>query len=622
MAIQAERGKERSRLWSDILSAGRGIGTWTLETLAIGGGLLAAIVRAAIDRFTRIPLWRLVTRTLLRRIIVSNMVGLVILLAGYAYLSQYKDALIAAKRDSLLAQAEIIAAAVAANAAVQSEGIVLDPDKLPDIEGALIPFRDDAFAALELSISPEKVTPVLRRLMQDKPVRGRVYDREGKLLVDINPREKPISKTAAADDERPKTKNLWTRLTEYFFSSDIPVYKEIGSANGLYYPSVRAAMTGTPSAMLMLDTTNDLIVAVATPIKRMRQVQGVVLLSTNPGDIDAALDKEQWALFKVALLALAATMATSILLAQTVAGPMRQLSAAAEQVSHNIKARQKLPDLSNRADEIGQMSAAFTAMTASLYRRIEASEKFAADVAHELKNPLTAARSTAESLSYARTAEQRDQLVTQIQSELKRLNRLITDVSNASRLEAELALQESEPVAMGQVLAGIVATFQDIHRGEGLKIVLEVEGGVDGGSLVVNGHEGRLGQVVTNLIDNALSFSPQNGTVTVRARRVGAWIEVIVEDEGPGIEPDKLETIFDRFYTYRPDAFSSRGNNSGLGLSISREIARAHGGDIRAENRYRAGDRPPQPPAGARFIVRLPLTRETSQIWPMRGWRG
>lgn len=198
---------ERGKIISDVWSGGRQIAIWWLETLMIGASIVSGAGKRLVHWMGRLPIARLLNRSLLGRIIVSNMVGLIILLVGYFYLSQYKDALIAAKRDSLMAQAEIISSAIAANAAVESEGIVLDPDRLPEVEGAMIPFRDDAFAALELSISPEKVTPVLRRLIHNKPVRGRIYDREGKLLVDINPRERPIRSNLRVDDsDRPKTK--------------------------------------------------------------------------------------------------------------------------------------------------------------------------------------------------------------------------------------------------------------------------------------------------------------------------------------------------------------------------------------------------------------------------------
>jgi two-component system, OmpR family, sensor histidine kinase ChvG len=303
---------------------------------------------------------------------------------------------------------------------------------------------------------------------------------------------------------------------------------------------------------------------------------------------------------------------------------MRELSKAAEHVSHNITARRELPEFPGRRDEVGQMATAFKAMTSALYRRIENSEKFAADVAHELKNPLTAARSTAESLTYAKTDAQRDQLVKQIQGEIQRLSGLITDVSNASRLDAELARQQTVPVDLSKVADTLVTTFRDILS-EGTKnIELELEPSLSITPFTVEGHEGRLAQVATNLIDNALSFSPLSGTVVVRLRRLADEIvELAVEDQGPGIEEDKLETVFTRFYTYRPTAQSSRGRNSGLGLSISREIVLAHGGTVWAENRYADDDPGHTKRLGARFIVQFPATRPVpvNRSIASRAWR-
>lgn len=565
----------------------------------------------------------LVTGSLLRRIFVSNLLGLLILVGGILYLSKQNVWLIDAKRESLKSQGEIIAAAIAANASVETERIVLDPDKLPEVEGALIPFRDDGFAALQLSIRPERVTPILRRIVQPTTNRARIYSRDGTLIADsAQLLSRGVIRKPPTPKSRPKTKNLWTRVTQWFLNADLPVYREIGNANGNLYPEVRMAMTGTTTPMLLLNQNGEQIVSIAVPIQRAKSVQGVLLLSSRPGEIDDALSQERWTILKIALLALAATIGASLLLARTVAGPMRRLSEAAEHVSRNISARHELASFSHRSDEVGQMSTAFRNMTAALFQRIEASEKFAADVAHELKNPLTAARSTAESLDYARTDEQRQQLVVQLQGELKRLNRLITDVSNASRLDAELALQQTEPVGLCKLLDGIVTTFSDILSGTGKSIVFEVEPASQEDRLVVNGHEGRLSQVITNLVDNAISFSPEGGTVLVRARRSGAFVEICVEDDGPGISPENLEQIFKRFYTYRPTAESSRGSNSGLGLSISREIVLAHGGEILAENRMPPGVSDDESPLGARFTVRLPAARGCGSQTRSYGHRG
>ncbi|MCK5712046.1 MAG: HAMP domain-containing histidine kinase, partial [Hyphomicrobiaceae bacterium] len=261
--------------------------------------------------------------------------------------------------------------------------------------------------------------------------------------------------------------------------------------------------------------------------------------------------------------------------------------------------------------------AAMAITNAQLYTEVQranlAKSQFVSLAAHELKNPLTAARSIAESLSLAKNEEERRHLVEQIQNELNRLNRLITDVSNASRLDAELARQEMRPVDITTVLRGVVTIFRDILGDDQRQVRLVIEDAPLEGAYIVSGDEGRIGQVLTNLVDNAISFSPKTGTITVRARSTPLHLEIYVEDEGPGIPEDRLEVIFDRFYTDRPDTEATEGKNSGLGLSISREIIRAHGGQISAESRFEDGSGPDDAPLGARFVVKLPLAGQTQR---------
>ena len=545
-------------------------------------------------------LWRYISSTLLRRIIVSNLLGLMVLFIGVLYLSQFNVWLIDAKRESLQSQSRIIAGAIASSLARE--------DARDRAAGVQFSPESDPFADLTLTLGPERVMPVLRRLLAGTENKARVYDRKGNLVAhssQILPPGGLLSTNAKGEIiNRPKTKNFWTRLRERFLGTDLRVYKELGDANGQLYPEVRKALGGKSEALLLLTGSGKQIVSVATPIKLAGAVQGVLLLSTRPGEVDEALAEERLGIFALAFVALCAAMLASFLLARTVAGPMRALSRAAESVTRNIRAQQDLPDFAEREDEVGQLGRSYRAMTAALYKRIEASEKFAADVAHELKNPLTAARSTAESLTYAKTDQQRDALVVQIQEELKRLNKLITDVSNASRMDAELALHTPEPVDLAVIVKGVSETFQDLISGTGKRLDLSFDAALAGDeAFVVGGHEGRLAQVLTNLIDNALSFSPDGGTVDVSLTRVDGEVLLSVSDEGAGIEADKLETIFSRFYTYRPTDEGSRGNNSGLGLSISNEIVNAHGGRIWAENRGGDGER-----SGARFVVSLPAT--------------
>lgn len=473
MAIGLGRSRPAESLWDTAR-----LGTRAART---GGTAAWRAVRPVWRWLTSAPPAKFISRSLLRRIIVSNLLGLVILLVGMLYVSQDNVWLIEAKRESLKAQGEIIAAAIAANASIENDNwIAIEPDKLPDVIGGGKARYDDGFSTLELSIRPERVTPILRRLVEPTTNRARIYDKEGTLIADsaeLLTRARAAQPAAGSAEAgyRPKTKNLWTRLTERFDRANLPVYKEIGSANGLLYPEVRMAMTGTITPMLLLNVEGEQIVSVAVPIERPRRtVRGVLLLSTRPGEIDGIVQGERMAILWLAAIAMLATVAASILLARTVADPVRRLSAAANHVSRNIGARHDLPDLSHRSDEVGQMAGAFRSMVAALYRRAEASEKFAADVAHELKNPLTAARSTAESLSYAKTDEQRRQIVGQIQDELKRLNRLITDVSNASRLDAELAIQQMQPLDLTKVLEGVVSSFADLLRDDGRRVSLEI----------------------------------------------------------------------------------------------------------------------------------------------------
>lgn len=556
-------------------------------------------IDAALSSLSDTAVGRFVTSNLLRRIIVSNLLGLVVLLFGVLYLSQYNVWLIDAKREALQAKGRIIAGAIASS---------LSPGGASSSPGSLgAPVDDDPFADIMFSLGPERVTPMLRRLLTGND-RARVYDRNGNVVADsmrLLPPGGLLSTNKKGEIvDRPNTKDLWTKLRQWFLSSDLKVYKDLRDANGQLYPEVRTALEGRTEGLLLLTRSGKQIVSVATPIKIADKVQGVLLLSTRPGEVDDALAEERLGIFALALVALCAAMLASYVLARMVAGPMRELSEAAQNVTRDIKAAEELPRFGDREDEVGQLARSFRSMTTALYRRINASERFAADVAHELKNPLTAARSTAESLTYAKTDEQRDMLVAQIREELQRLNRLITDVSNASRMDAELALHSPEPIDLAEIAKAITETFQDIISDTDKRLELQFDAAaMASGAYVVSGHGGRLAQVLTNLIDNALSFSPNTGVVKVRIRRQGSHVELTVTDQGMGIEPDKLEQIFTRFYTYRPTASSSRGNNSGLGLSISNEIVQAHDGEIWAENIYAGGQG--EEVIGARFTVRI-----------------
>ncbi len=374
--------------------------------------------------------------------------------------------------------------------------------------------------------------------------------------------------------------------------------------NGRSYPEVAQALNGQKVSMVRVNDQGELIVSVAIPVQRFRGVLGVLLLNTQGGEIDEVLDAERFQVLRVFLVAALVMIVLSVLMARTIAGPVRKLAEGADQVRRRHRSREEIPDFSQRRDEIGHLSRSLRDMTDALYARIEAIERFAADVAHELKNPLTSLRSAVETLPLAKTDTSRGRLLEVIQHDVKRLDRLITDISDASRLDAELQRQESTRVDLTKLLGTIVTIANEVRKDGEASVRLAFEGG-KAGEFVVPGHDSRISQVVTNLIDNARSFSPADGEVRVTARKLKGIVEVVVDDDGPGIRDDALQRIFERFYTDRPH--QDYGQNSGLGLSISKQIVEAHGGKIWAENRPGRRDEEGEPiPAGARFVVRLP----------------
>jgi two-component system sensor histidine kinase ChvG len=340
------------------------------------------------------------------------------------------------------------------------------------------------------------------------------------------------------------------------------------------------------------------------PVQRFRAVRGALLLSTQGGDINQAVEAERLQIVKLFFILLGVMVVLSILLARTIAGPMKRLAEGAERVRHRIRSRVEIPDLTARGDEIGDLSGALRDMTSALYSRIEAIESFAADVAHELKNPLTSLRSAVETLPLAKTPESRARLLEVIQHDVKRLDRLISDISDASRLDAELQRNEVAPVDIAKLLTTVVSVQNETRQSD-IKVVLSFEGGGPR-AFIAPGHDSRLGQVVNNLIDNARSFSPDGGTVRVTCRRLRDEVEIFIDDDGPGIRPEAFDKIFERFYTDRPH--QGFGQNSGLGLSISKQIIEAHQGKLWAENRTAVPTADDEPPRvlGARFTLRLP----------------
>jgi two-component system sensor histidine kinase ChvG len=566
----------------------------------------------AIRRPTRAA-WQFFLRqsfsSLTRRIVILNLAGLVALVTGVLYLSQFRAGLIDARVQSLLVQGEIIAGAIAASATADNDTITIDPNRLLELQaGQSYGPSDDALSSVEFPINPERVAPVLRRLVSPTKTRARIYDRDGVLILDsrnLYGRGDVLRfDLPAPNAEQPGlVERAFIALRRWFGRGDLPLYQELGPENGKGYPEVSQALDGLHASMVRVNSRGEVIVSVAVPIQRFRAVRGVLMLSTQGADIDDMVEAERLAIVKVFLVAAGVMVVLSMLLAGTIAGPVRRLADGAERVRRRIRTRIEIPDFTRRRDEIGHLSGALRDMTDALYTRIEAIESFAADVAHELRNPLTSLRSAVETLPLAKTEESRKRLLEVIQHDVKRLDRLITDISDASRLDAELQRQEASPVDLEKLLESLVQAANEV-RGAEVKVKLAFEGGKPE-DFKVPGHDSRLGQVISNLLDNARSFSPPGGSVRVTCRKLKDEVEITVDDDGPGIGPDALQKIFERFYTDRPD--QGFGQNSGLGLSISKQIVEAHGGNIWAENRTAptlAGEEPKV--LGARFVVRLP----------------
>jgi two-component system, OmpR family, sensor histidine kinase ChvG len=581
--------------------------------------------------------WRFLTArfssSLTRRIVVLNLGGLVVLVVGFLLLDQFRADLIAAREQSLTIQADIIAAAISASATGDTDSITIDPDKLlqlaPGESAAPSPSDEDA---TEFSINPALVGPFLHRLVTPTHTRARIYDSDGRLLLDSRSYS---ARGAVVRSDLPDVSErrgfadwIIAHLRGLFLASTAPRAEDPWGTNGQSMPEVAGALQGKTQSLVRVNHIGETIVSVGVPIQHMMATRGVLLLSTQGGDIDRVITSARLAQLRFFLVLAVVMLVLSLSLANTIAEPVRRLADAAERVRRGIRSRQQIPDFTARSDEIGHLSRALRDMTRALYNRLDAIESFAADVAHELKNPLTSLRSALETLPRVGAGHSRDRLIAIMQHDVRRLDRLISDISDASRLDAELARGEAGPVDVAALLRAVMSMAQDSPRGVRVELSIPVRRGKTASTdYFVLGHDSRLAQVVTNLIDNACSFSEPAGAVRVALERTTARSEpeeklvdrvaITVDDDGPGIPPHALERIFERFYTDRPS--QGFGQNSGLGLSISRQIVEAHGGRIWACNRPAelAGARVGSPEtdnsdemtrhgAGARFIVELP----------------
>jgi two-component system, OmpR family, sensor histidine kinase ChvG len=525
---------------------------------------------------------------LTRRILAVNVLALGLLGLGLLYLGEYQRSLVTAQIDALKTQGQIFAAALGEGAVIDSLG-----------EGE--------------QMLPALGREMMQRLVAPTRTRARLFDANGNLIADSRVLIGPggavqISELPPPDQEGP-VRRLVDRVYDWVVAllpgqRRYPPYVESPGQSAADYAEVKQALGGDmATAVRSAHRGNELILSAAVPVQRYKQVLGVVLLSTDSAEIDQAVRAVRFEILKVFVIALAVTVLLSIYLASTIARPIRRLAAAAERVRRGRGRQVLIPDFTGRGDEIGDLSGAFGEMTRALWARMDAIEHFAADVAHEIKNPLTSLRSAVETAARVVDPQKQRQLLGVVLEDVQRLDRLITDISDASRLDAELSRVELEPVTIGRMLETLVDVHQATADERAPRLMLALHGpiGSPAGNLTVLAIESRLVQVFRNLIVNALSFSPPGAAIHIAAERKGEFVQITIEDEGPGIPDGKLEAIFERFYSERPVG-EKFGTHSGLGLSISKQIVEAHRGTIRAENRLDGQGRV----IGARFTVRLP----------------
>ncbi len=515
------------------------------------------------------------------RILAINVLALAILLGGLLFLGQYRDGLIEAKKGALLTQGEIIAGSLGQSAVTGAPSTI----------------------ELDFALSRE----LIPRLVLPTGTRARLFNIDGRLVADSQTLAAASRDVLSRALPPPADEGLLERAVgtvyDWLFETSLgrpglPPYVEREVQTATDYEEVVGALGGEASAVERVAAEGEVIINAVLPVQRFKKVLGALMLTSETADIVDSVRAVRLAILEVFLAALAITVLLSLFLAGTIARPVRRLADAADRVRSGPGQPVAIPDFTERGDEIGDLSLALRDMTAALYQRLNAIEAFAADVAHEIRNPLSSLQSAVEALERTSDTAQRDKLAAIIKDDIQRLDRLIGDISDASRIDAELSRAAMTPVDVG----GLVRTLAQVYGATEDEGALQIEVDVVAqGPLVVTGLEERLGQVLRNLIDNARSFSPPAGTIRVRVVAGDGEVTITVDDDGPGIPEENLEAVFDRFYRARP-AGESFGIHSGLGLSISRQIVGAHGGTIHAENWRDAEGRI----GGARFVVWLP----------------
>ena len=509
-----------------------------------------------------------------RLIFASNMAGLAILIIGAMVLNEMRGGLVVARTNSQSILAQAVSSMLAESATKGDPAPIL----LEDAARATIKSMD-----------------------LDRNQRAKIYMQTGDVIADSF----LLSERVDVDDLPPiRTPSGFARMTTGLSNWSANVFRTV-LPSGAGDDAVRTtsieeehaiAFDGGAAASQRFSDRGQRIISVSVPIQHVSAVVGVLTLESS--DIEEIVQAERAALIPFIGVAVLVAFITSALLTLGIARPLRRLSLAADRVGSGASERFDVPTLTKRKDEIGHLSQSMESMTEALVERVQANESFAADVAHELKNPLTSIRSAVETAEMVQDDPvAREKLRKVIAKDVQRLDRLITDISNASRLEAEITRTPMANMRIAKMLREIVQTYE--HLADDGRATVSFSDETMGAGLLVRGREGPLGQVFRNLIDNAISFSPEGGEVRVVLKQgaIGAQTtaQIFVEDSGPGIPEDKLEKIFERFYTDRPSG-AAFGNNSGLGLSIVRQIIETHRGSVTASN---------LPAGGARFKVEI-----------------
>jgi len=535
------------------------------------------------DDFSRASHPRHYTRglsPLMLRIMAVNAIILLILVGGVLYLNQFRQNLIDARIQSLTIQANIIAGALGESAATGPEAVDID----------LAPARR-----------------IITRLVGPTDHRARIFGVSGALVADSRFLagdkklvEEPLPGINYEPDLRQKLREALHQFLEGFTQRiEAPPAIDYPGMRAPDFSEVTAALEGRQTVQLRTRADNQLAINIAVPVQRFRRVLGAILLTAQTGDIDLIVRAEQMLIVKVFIGAFIFTVLLSFFLGRTLVRPIRVLARAAERVRRGRGREERIPEFAERLDEIGDLSRSLSDMTRALYTQIDAVERFAADVAHELKNPLTSMRSALETIQLTDNPAAKVKLLGVLEEDVKRMDRLIRDISDASRLDAELTRGKMERFDMGVMIGLLVETYRTTRLPDTVTLEFQAP---EAGVFMVRGIEARLGQVWRNLLDNALSFSPEGSSVYLGLRIKDRFVVLTVEDSGPGVPEDAGAKIFKRFYSERPDN-EGFGNHSGLGLSICKQVIEAHGGRISVENRV-DDDNAVQ---GACFTVQLPL---------------